>query len=325
MAGWTIPDKGEGDADVQSIMFQEYIDVLIDGIQGLNCVVSGCDITGGADMTPAVAKGAVISNGTLFAVAAADVTISTAHATLPRIDLIVIDSSGAKQVRAGTAATNAKPPARSTNDVVLAAVYVPAADTSIETTKITDMRVIRDRNITLKKTTSPVSFANSSATNTYFTVTLPSGLFLSGKVCRVRCGGTYLANSGTACTWTIRINYGGTTMFGDVSLAPTAGATRGGWHLEFDLVAQANNDQQMNGFITMANTPSTSRLAGSVAGLGDILGSNAVAVRPVTTPLNGSAAVDSDAGDRVLEVQWTMSVANAALDTFLEYGTAELL
>jgi len=140
---WTIPDKGEGDNDIQSIAFQEHLDILVDGIGGRNCVIEGCAVTGGADMTPAVASGIVISNGVRFVVAGADVTVTTADGTHPRIDLIVVTSAGALAVRAGTAAAAPKPPARTSNDVVLAAVYVPASDTSIETTKLTDMRVMR--------------------------------------------------------------------------------------------------------------------------------------------------------------------------------------
>jgi hypothetical protein len=94
-------------------------------------------------MTPAVAAGAVISNRVRYKVAGADVTIGTADGTHPRIDLIVVTSSGALAVRAGTAAATPKPPARTANDVVLAAVYVPASDTTIATSQITDLRVIR--------------------------------------------------------------------------------------------------------------------------------------------------------------------------------------
>src|SRR3990172_5434245 len=99
---WTLPDFGEGDNDIQSILFREYLEGLVEGISGLNCVLSGLVVTGGVDMTPAVAKGAVLSNGTMFAVAAADVTIGTADATNPRIDLIVVNNAGALAVRTGT-------------------------------------------------------------------------------------------------------------------------------------------------------------------------------------------------------------------------------
>jgi hypothetical protein len=140
---WTIPDKGEGANDLQSIAFQEYLDVLVAGTSGLDCVLSGCAVTGGSDMTPAVASGIVRSNGVRFVVAGADVTIGTADGTNPRLDLVVVTSAGALAVRAGTAAAAPKPAARTANDVVLAVVYVPASDTTIGTTQITDLRVMR--------------------------------------------------------------------------------------------------------------------------------------------------------------------------------------
>jgi hypothetical protein len=314
---WTIPDKGEGDNDLQSILFQEYLEVLVDGISGLNCVVSGCLITGGANMTPSIAKGSVLSNGTLFAVAAGTVTIGTADATNPRIDLIVIDSGGAKQVRAGTAAVNPKPPTRAANDVVLAAVYVPAGDTSIETTKITDLRVIRATGVVLKKVTSPVQFSGTSTQQTYFSLTLPNGLFLAGKQLRVRCGGTYLANSGTP-TWTLAIVFGGVTMFQDATAAAAADADRGAWLLDFTLTARANNDHRVGGRCHFQTPGAKTAPAGGNAG-------DLAVTTSVGAPFFGGASVDTDAADRTLEVRWTMSVANAAVDTAMDFATAELL
>src|ERR1051326_1112668 len=109
---WTIPDKGEGQSNIQSILFQEYLDALVEGINGLNCVLAGCAVTAQAspDMTCAVAKGSVLANGILKPVTAGNVTITTADATNPRLDLVVVDSTGTKQVRAGTAAAAPKPP-----------------------------------------------------------------------------------------------------------------------------------------------------------------------------------------------------------------------
>src|SRR5690242_12863851 len=107
----TIPDKGEGANDIQSIFFQEYLDAIMAGIAGSECVLVGCGVTANNNMAPSVAKGAVLSQGVLFPVTAGTVTIGTADATNPRIDLIVVNSSGTKAVRAGTAAAAPKPPA----------------------------------------------------------------------------------------------------------------------------------------------------------------------------------------------------------------------
>lgn len=324
----TLPDWGEGDSNLQSIMFQEYLDVLLAGINGIDCVLSGCAVTGGADMTPAVAKGAVLTNGVLKPVTAADVTIGTADATNPRIDLIVVDSTGAKQVRAGTAApyvpgsSAPKPPARSANDVVIAAVYVPAGDTSIETSKCIDMRVMRQQGpITIYKTTVAETTNNTAAAiqalfKANSGVSIPNGLFLSGKTLRVRMGGNMLVNSGTP-TITLTIAYGGTTMFSDVSATATADVDRRAWWLTFDIMAQGNSDQALVGAFD------TAAVAGGTApatGTGDVWAHTHTA-----GAFSGAAAVNSDAADSLLSVQITFSVANAANELVVEHATVELV
>lgn len=325
---WTIPDKGEGDSNIQSILFQEYLDALVAGINGVDCVLSGCAITGGADMTPAVAKGAVLSNGVLRAVSAGDVTIGTADSTNPRIDLIVVDSSGAKQVRAGTAAAAPKPPARTANDVVLGAVYVPAGDTSIETTKITDMRVVRTVGpiVIYKTTTAEVTNSTNSAINildkTNGGVVIPSGLFLAGRMLYVQIGGNYLFNSGTP-TLTLTVIYGGTTMFADATVAAVADADRGAWRLDMLLVAQGNSDQALSGVLWLQPTE-VARAAPTTGGPGDLAFAN-TSNRIGSVNFAGSSAVDSDAGDRTLQVQFTMSVNNAADEIVVEGAAVQLL
>jgi hypothetical protein len=319
---WTIPDDGEGDNTLQSLLFQEYLDVLVAGIQGVDCVLSGLAVTGGADMTPAVAKGSVLSNGVMFPVTAGDVTITAADATNPRLDLIVVTSAGAKAVRAGTPAANPKPPARTANDVVIAAVYVPATDTSIETTKCVDMRVTPTCPICIHKVTTARTVNNSSGANSIWATppVLPSGLFLAGKILRVRSGGNMLVNSGTP-TLRLVISYGGSTMYSFISAASVADADRAAWFLEFDLIAQGNADQSLvghfvlNDIVAARPTPTT--------GIGSWQTNTATAEGPPS--FSGSAAVDSDAGDRTLDATFTFSVANAANEFVVEYAIVELL
>lgn len=315
---WTIPDQGEA-SDLQSILFQEYLDVLLAGINGVDCVLSGGAVTaqGSPDMTVAVAKAAVLSNGVLLPVTAGNATITAADATNPRLDLVVATSAGAKAVRAGTPAANPKPPARTANDVVLAVVYVPANDTTIGASQIVDMRVMRTQGpITIAKTTTAVVHNNDAGQFTYFSVTLPSGLFLAGKQLRVRCGGNMLLNSGTP-TIRLLLIYGGSTMFSDISGASTGDADRVSWDIDVTLTAQANNDQSLNGIvcpgIIAAKTAPTT-------GIGD-----AFSTANNIGSINGAAAIDSDAGNRAFTVDWTMSVANASDEIVMEYATAELV
>jgi len=323
---WTIPDKGEGDNDIQSILFQEYLDVLLAGINGVDCVLSGLVVTGGADMTPAVAKGAVLSNSVMFAVAAADVTISAADATNPRLDLIVVTSAGALAVRAGTPAAAPKPPARTANDVVIAVVYVPANDTAIGTSQITDLRVVRNSGIVIYRTTAAETTNSTAAAIEALNkansgVTIPSGLFLAGKILRVRMHGNMLLNSGTPTT-RIAILYGGTTLFSDISAAAAASANRHSWWMDFNINAQGNADQALGGHAQIVDP--TLAPTNPTTGIGDIWGVN-TAAQETQTSYQGAAAVDSDAANRLLSVQFTFSVNNAAVELVVEGATVELL
>ena len=139
---FTVPDKGEGVSFDQSIMFQEYIDILVAGISGQDCVTSGCAVTAGTGLQLAVASGVVKSAGVGYTVGAATPTLGAAHATNPRFDLVVVNSSGAVAVRAGTASSTPMPPVKTANDVVLAVVYVPATLTTVLSGHIVDMRVL---------------------------------------------------------------------------------------------------------------------------------------------------------------------------------------
>ena len=318
----TIPDKGEGDSNIQSVLYQEIIDVLLEGVNGKNCVLSGLAMTGGADMTPDVAKGAVLSNGVLYAVAASTVTISAADATNPRLDLVVVNSSGSLAVRTGTPSATPKPPARTANDVVIAQIYVAANDTSIGSGSIQDLRVMRENGpITIYKTTTAET-TNTTAAAVHILnkagsgLVIPNGLFLAGRILRVRIGGNMLLNSGTP-TVRIVITYGGTTMFSDISGASTADADRLAFFHDFQITAQGNADQALSGILSSgiiaAKTAPTT-------GLGDAW-STAYNIGSIS----GAAAVDSDAANRTLTVEVTMSVSNAANEIVVETCTVEII
>lgn len=328
MAGWTIPDKGEGQSDAQSIAFQEYLEVLVAGLNGIDCVLAGCGCApqGTPDMTVAVAKGAVLTNGVLKPVTAGNVTIGTADATNPRIDLIVVNSSGTKAVRAGTAAAAPKPPTRSANDVVLAAVWVPASDTTISADQITDMRVLRTQGpICIYKTTAAETTNTTAAAvhildKTNSGVVIPNGLFLAGRILRVSIWGNVLLNN-TTPTLLLSIAYGGTTMFADTSAASANDADRRPFRLDFTLTAQGNSDQALNGQLWISDF--STGITAPATGLGDAW--PVAASKEGDAVIAGSAAVDSDAADRTLTCTLTMSVSNASNEIVVEGATVEIL
>lgn len=116
-------------------------DILVAAVKG-DGVVAGCAVTaqGTPDMTVAVAIGGVRIGGTDVGVSAGNLTIGAAHGTNPRFDLIAVGLFSGKSVVAGTAAANAVFPGIPANSVILAAIYVPAADTDIDANQITDKR-----------------------------------------------------------------------------------------------------------------------------------------------------------------------------------------
>lgn len=319
---FTIPDQGEGDNDLQSVLYQEDIEILVAGMQGVDCVLSGLAMTGGSDLTPDVAKGAVLTNGVLKAIAAASVTVTAADPTNPRIDLVVVNSSGALAVRAGTPAAAPKPPARTANDVVLYQVYVPAADTTIAQAQLIDRRVPAPRVTLLYKTTTAETTNTTSGAvhildKTNSGVVIPSGLLSAGKILRCRIGGDMLMNSGTP-TGTLAIAYGGTTMFQDVtSTGWTADSDRRAFFIEFDLSAESLTVQRLAGTYAFQGAAG---YTASANGLGDIGGTS-----EQVGPIFGVAAVDSDAANRTLTVTFTMSVSNLADEIRVTTATLELI
>ena len=319
-AGFTIPDSSDTpDSEIQSGWYQGDIEIIMAGLQGVDCVLSGLAMTGGSDMTPDVAKGAVLTNGVLKAVAAASVTVSAADATNPRIDYVVVTSSGSLAVRAGTAAAAPVPPALTANDVVIAQIYVGANDTSIGSTQIKDRRVFRIQGpILIYKNTTPAGTNTTAAAVTVATVSLPSGLFLSGKIARLKAWGNYRSNSGTP-TFTLTISYGGTSFFVDATGATTSDADRGAWELEAILIATGNATQSLGGRVIF-QTPGA-KDAPSTGAAGDL----AVTTSVVSAFNFNAGAVDSDAANRIFLASWTMSASDAAHEIRVEGSTVELM
>ena len=147
---YDIPDDGEGLSRIQSIVFQEDLDVAINYPVAGTYVKSGGVVTaqGVPNLTVAVAACVVYSQGLRFPVAAsASLAIATADLTNPRLDAIVVTTAGVLAVRTGTpvaftTTTTPKPAVLSLGDVMLAQVFVPALALAINTANIKDRRVL---------------------------------------------------------------------------------------------------------------------------------------------------------------------------------------
>jgi hypothetical protein len=145
-----IPDQGEGLSDIQSIWFQEEIEVAVNHPLAGTYVKSGGLVTAQSapNMTLVVGACVAYSQGLRFPVAAsASLAIAAADATNPRLDAVVVTTTGALAVRTGTpvaftTTTTPKSAPLSLGDVMLAQIYVPAAATAIATANIKDRRML---------------------------------------------------------------------------------------------------------------------------------------------------------------------------------------
>lgn len=140
---FTIPNEADAGVADQAEPDSVDIDILVAGF-GTSGVSSGCAVTaqGTPDMTVAVASGEILVAGTPVTVASGNVTITAADGSNARFDLVVVNNSGTKSATAGTPSSNPAFPSIPANSIVLATVYVPNSDTTIESNQITDKRVI---------------------------------------------------------------------------------------------------------------------------------------------------------------------------------------
>lgn len=142
-AQFTIPNVGDAANAAQAQVDKVDLEIIVAGIQGTGVISGGaCSAQGSPDMTVAVATGLGRVGTTVFAIGSGNVTITTAHATNPRFDLVVVSDAGTKSVTAGTAAAAPVFPAIPASSIVLCAVYVPANDTAIASNQIVDKRLL---------------------------------------------------------------------------------------------------------------------------------------------------------------------------------------
>ena len=108
-------------------------------------VRSGLAVTqkgAGADMSVDVAGGMMVWNGLTVSIATSTTNkaVSAADATNPRFDIVSAKNDGTLTVTAGTPDANPVFPAVPASSVALAAIYVPANETTITTAHVIDKR-----------------------------------------------------------------------------------------------------------------------------------------------------------------------------------------
>lgn len=143
---FTIPNTADAFSANQAQPDSVDFAILSQGDQGQG-VLYGLAVAqrgAGANMSVDVAGGVMVWNGLAVVVATTTTNkaVTAAHATNPRYDLVSAKNDGTLAVTAGTPSTNPVFPAVPVGSVALAAVYVPAAETTIVTSRITDKRTL---------------------------------------------------------------------------------------------------------------------------------------------------------------------------------------
>ncbi len=108
-------------------------------------VISGCSVD--EESTPAmgvdVTAGVVFFNGDYVTVSGVNKTVTAAHASLNRKDIISVNSSGTVTYTEGSAAANPFPADLPNGEILLAVIDVDTGDTAINTGDINDTRIIK--------------------------------------------------------------------------------------------------------------------------------------------------------------------------------------
>lgn len=240
-----IPDESEAAFPAQAGIYQTDIDSWLAGQAG-NGVLSGCAVTaqGSPDMTVAVASGSVRIADTAVAVSSGNVTVTAAHATNPRFDIVVVSNAGTKSVVAGTAAAVPVMPDIPANSVLLAQIYVPANDTAINSNQIVDKRVyvvdaVTKDDLNMDATPTVDSFSYTGSVQTWtapasvsqVTVVAKGGSGGGGKTFIGAAAGT--GGDGDEVTATVAVVPGkiyNVYVGGQGQTATGTSATTGGWN-----------------------------------------------------------------------------------------------
>lgn len=198
---FTVPDKGEGLHDNQSIWFQEHIDALVAGIAKTRAVISGCAVTVSGTTDVAYASGEILTDGIQAAVTGstyAGAIPDWVDATNPRFVLVTVGMYGSVTFTVGTAAVAPKPP--TSTDTHLALIYVPAGATSLSNANIIDMRVFREASGARGAGGDSVFYENDQTVDNDYTITSGKNAMSAGPI-TVSTGVTVTVPTGS--TWTI--------------------------------------------------------------------------------------------------------------------------
>jgi hypothetical protein len=153
---------------------------------------------------------------------------------------------------------------------------------------------------------------NTAAETTLLSATVPANTLSTNRAVRLTLTGDYLNNSGANQTLTLRLKYGATTLYNDVTAVIATNAARRALRVEALLAAANSATAQALGGLISISAP-----GGTTNGLGD-LGVAAL----TTTPITG-AAVENSATALAFALTAQHGAANASLSVRRLYAAFE--
>lgn len=118
-------------------------DILIAGLNG-DGIMNGCAVSAQnpATMTVDITAGTYRVGGAAYAISSEEELLQAASGTYARFDLIVVTTLSTTAIVTGVPTDNPVFPSIPFGSIVIAAIYVPASDTDIDTDQIVDKRVV---------------------------------------------------------------------------------------------------------------------------------------------------------------------------------------
>jgi hypothetical protein len=160
-------------------------------------------------------------------------------------------------------------------------------------------------------------FSNSTAEQTLFTHTIPGGLLRTDRALRLTTLVRYLNNTGASRTFTLRIKFGTTTLYDDVSTAWSSSTQDRPIMLRLTLAnTGASNAQEMAFHL---DSPAIGTITSTTAGLGDL------ATTPYALYFGGGSSTEDTTTDRTLTVTLQASNASTSHTATRRHATLELL
>ncbi len=281
-----------------------HFDVLKAGYE-LNGILNGCVISDGSSgLEVDVGVGCVIIDGVAKTVAAQTVTLAAADGSLPRLDLITVNTSGTVVAETGDPLAVPVYDAIPASRVVVGTVLVAAAATTLTDDDINNTQLVLARQqLVLNRQTTEGKVDTSTAEGSIFTYTLPGRALGTDGGVRVTLGGQLL--TAVATNMKLKFKLGATTVFETSNHAMPNDADPTYWKAVFEFlnVASFSSQKWLGHWMVTPPDGLTFGIGVSSSGLFRIAQGYAT-------------SAEDTANDLVLDmtVQFSVSNANIAMD-----------